>query len=375
MHTIVIAFACIAHTGHGRRVLAFKELKEGNFHQVEHQDQQEALALLLSSCPPAAAWQVLGLDSRLTASGPKRPCAGLSSRIPFMREDWHAAGEELSDIGAEPWKKKKSIDPKFLIGNSFNNVSKLACTKSDIIYQGILETDRLPHICICGESNAGKSSLINHLLKKDNLAKASSTAGKTRSVDMMLVNDRVVLTDLPGLPSRDGQVSELWDRSFHSLIMDYIKRCETLLGMIYVHDIRWRVSPVVRQFLSEIRDQGLPVILVLTKDDKIASIVDRATPERIHNMRNKQMTRIRQALRFDGVHIHYSTDNKIADSRKARKILLRYIESMVKAGSRQESQQLLDTHGKKFSDITIRVPKKSGQDNAEQKETVGLDSK
>ena len=65
------------------------------------------------------------------------------------------------------------------------------------VAQGVRETDDLPHIAVAGESNAGKSSLLNHLLKKE-LAKASSVAGKTRSVDMMLVNDALVVTDLPG---------------------------------------------------------------------------------------------------------------------------------------------------------------------------------
>jgi putative ribosome biogenesis GTPase RsgA len=79
----------------------------------------------------------------------------------------------------------------------------------------------LPHICVAGESNSGKSSLLNHLLRKNNMARASSVAGKTRSVDLMTVNDGVVLADLPGLPSRDHQVERIWAkvitrlRAFH----------------------------------------------------------------------------------------------------------------------------------------------------------------
>ena len=79
----------------------------------------------------------------------------------------------------------------------------------------------LPHICVAGESNSGKSSLLNHLLRKNNIARASSVAGKTRSVDLMTVNDGVVLADLPGLPSRDHQVERIWAkvikrlRAFH----------------------------------------------------------------------------------------------------------------------------------------------------------------
>ena len=92
----------------------------------------------------------------------------------------------------------------FVVRNDRNDVRVLQCPTPPVLRQGIAETAGLPHICVAGESNAGKSSLINHLLKKK-LAKASSVAGKTRSVDLMLVNERLVLADLPGLPSRDHQ--------------------------------------------------------------------------------------------------------------------------------------------------------------------------
>ena len=89
-------------------------------------------------------------------------------------------------------------------------------------------------------------------MQKKNLAKASSVAGKTRAVDMFLVNERVVLTDLPGLPSRDGQVTQMWEGVWRPLVFEYVKRCEPLLAMLYVHDIRWKVSPRVRDFLADV---------------------------------------------------------------------------------------------------------------------------
>ena len=75
---------------------------------------------------------------------------------------------------------------------------------------------------------------------------ASSVAGKTRSVDMMKVNDQLVLTDLPGLPSRDHQVTRMWDAVWEPLVFDYLRRCDSLLGMVYVHDIRWKVRHPMR---------------------------------------------------------------------------------------------------------------------------------
>ena len=229
----------------------------------------------------------------------------------------------------------------FLIENSHNDVSRLLCPTRQVLEQGMLETMSLPHICIAGESNAGKSSLINHLLHKRSLAKASSVAGKTRSVDMMLVNDRIVVTDLPGLPSRDGQVTAMWESQWQPLVFEYLRRCEGLLAMLYVHDVRWKTSSLVRDFLADVEALGLPVLLVLTKDDKLASELATPTREGEHALRQRHMRRVRRALDFDGVHVHYSTNNDLAVSRKARRRLLRYIESMVEVGSREGCEQLL----------------------------------
>ena len=158
---------------------------------------------------------------------------------------------------------------KFLINNDRNDVDVLQCATPQMVGQGLLELGGLPHICVAGESNAGKSSMINHLLRKKNLARASSVAGKTRSVDMMRVNEQLVVTDLPGLPSRDHQVSHIWETTWEPLVFDYIRQCDELLAMVYVHDIRWKVSPRVRSFIRSVQETGLPVLLVLSKDDRL----------------------------------------------------------------------------------------------------------
>ena len=129
----------------------------------------------------------------------------------------------------------------FLVRNERNEVELLQCPSKAMVRQAMVELGDLPHICVAGESNAGKSSLINHLLRKQ-LARASSVAGKTRSVDMMRVNEKVVLTDLPGLPSRDHQVSAIWETNWRPLVLDYIASCDSLRAMLYVHDIRWKVN-------------------------------------------------------------------------------------------------------------------------------------
>ena len=225
-------------------------------------------------------------------------------------------------------------DGDFLVRNERNDVQLLQCGNRQLLEQGLLETDELPHICVAGESNAGKSSLINHLLKKK-LARASSVAGKTRSVDMLLVNERLVITDLPGLPSRDGQVARIWETEWRPLVMQYVAQCAPLRAMLYVHDIRWKVSPACREFVHRVQvaphattsrdaprctaetrgrdtrrivqDAGVPVVLVLTKDDRLAMAVegsDDTSAPAVHARRRDLTTRIRRAFGFDGAPQH-----------------------------------------------------------------------
>lgn len=236
-------------------------------------------------------------------------------------------------------------EPQFLVRNERNDVHIIQCPTAGVLKQAMLELGGLPHICVAGESNAGKSSLINHLLKKQ-LARASSVAGKTRSVDMLEVNKRLVLTDLPGLPSRDHQVARMWQTSWQPLVMHYIRQCEPLRAMLYVHDVRWKVSPLVREFVHEVQNCGVPVLLVLTKDDhlreeaKIAGVLE-------NEQRMKYTRGIRRALEFDGLHEHYTCESSLPAGRRGRRQLLRQIEQLVACDSRFAAAQMLENSAAK----------------------------
>ena len=264
-------------------------------------------------------------------------------------------------------------DGDFLIRNDRNAVDVLKCANKPMLAQGLLEVGDLPHICVAGESNAGKSSLLNHLLRKKNLARASSVAGKTRSVDLMLVNEKVVLADLPGLPSRDHQVEGIWEASWRPLVYQYLRECESLRAMVYVHDVRrrraifrratrrnfvrnppthllpapqvrWTASAAVREFVRDVRDMGVPVILALTKNDKLRIIHG----DKENEQRARLTRKVRQQLGFDGVHVHYSCDSTLPASRRGRRQMLRYFESFVEAESRDEVASQLQAQAEKM---------------------------
>jgi len=282
-----------------------------------------------STARPKASTHIGTLLRSLTGTSHRAAAAGTIKSTPA------ALGQERS----------------FLIANSQNVVWRKECGSHEALEEGLIANAGFPNICIAGESNAGKSSVINHLLQKENIARASSVAGKTRAIDLMKVNRRLVIADLPGLPSRDGQVTDLWKKTWEPLVFDYIDNCDSLLAMVLVHDIRWHASPWVQHFLKEVSGRGLPVLLVLTKDDKIPEMLKDATDRELeHTTRQRLMKRVRKQLDFDGVHIHYSNNSELPSSRKARRQLLRYIESIVSAGTREESRALLESAAGKWAD-------------------------
>ena len=82
----------------------------------------------------------------------------------------------------------------------------------------------------------------------------------------------------------------------------------------------------------------MPVLLVLTKDDRLPA----EGPE-LHKLRVKQAKRIKASLGLaDSVHLHYSVDSSLPSSRKGRRQLLRYVESLVATDGRDGAAELLE---------------------------------
>lgn len=210
-------------------------------------------------------------------------------------------------------------DDSFLIGNKGNTVDILRCSNEAELSEAAARFGHLAQVCVAGESNAGKSSLLNHLVGR-RVARSSSVAGKTRTIDWICVNDGVVLTDLPGLPTRDGQTRHLWDENFEPLLHAYLGGGADLRAMLFVHDLRWRVSPTVRLFLDTVRDKELPTLLVMSKDDQMES----------HARRKELLARAKRRLGCTSatLHVHYSSTNETPQGRRSRRQLLRYIESI-----------------------------------------------
>ena len=125
----------------------------------------------------------------------------------------------------------------------------------------------LPQLALAGRSNVGKSSLLNKLTGRKNLAKTSSTPGKTRSLNFYKVTpEEFYLVDLPGYGYARCSKSER--DKWAALITRYLQKNPWLVGVIALLDSRLPPQTLDIDLITYIRSQGLEVFPVMTKADK-----------------------------------------------------------------------------------------------------------
>lgn len=129
-------------------------------------------------------------------------------------------------------------------------------------------TDK-PEFAFVGRSNVGKSSLINMLTGFGDLAKVSTTPGKTRLINHFNINDEWFLVDLPGYGyARVGRSSrEQW----LSFIRKYLNTRENLYCVFALIDSRHKPQANDLEFISYMGHHGIPFAMVFTKADKLSS--------------------------------------------------------------------------------------------------------
>jgi GTP-binding protein len=145
-------------------------------------------------------------------------------------------------------------------------VEKAKFIKS-VFYPEDLPDDGLLEIAFAGRSNVGKSSLINTLLRQKGLARVSSTPGKTRSINIFLINDNIRFVDLPGYGY--ARVPDHVRKGWKRLVEAYFQRRKGLCLVVVIFDIRRTPSEMERDFLKWIAYHKLKAIVVATKADKL----------------------------------------------------------------------------------------------------------
>lgn len=127
-----------------------------------------------------------------------------------------------------------------------------------------------PEVAFVGRSNVGKSSIINTLLNRKNLARVGQTPGKTRQINFFVVNGNFYLVDLPGYGF--ANVSKDMKASWENIIETYLysRKQNQLKLVIMLVDIRHSPSKDDIIMYQWIKGFGMKSIIVATKADKIA---------------------------------------------------------------------------------------------------------
>lgn len=126
---------------------------------------------------------------------------------------------------------------------------------------------QFPEYAFIGRSNVGKSSLINAMINKKDLAKTSQTPGKTQLINHFLINDNWYLTDLPGYGY--AKVSKSQRKDFEKLITNYILNRKNLVNLFILVDIRHTPQKIDVEFMQWCGEIGVPFSIVFTKADKL----------------------------------------------------------------------------------------------------------
>lgn len=119
-----------------------------------------------------------------------------------------------------------------------------------------------------GRSNVGKSSLINMLTGKKNLAMTSSTPGKTMLINHFLVNDSWYIVDLPGYGY--AQRSKTDRERLEKIIKSYILRRSQMTNLFLLIDSRHKPQKIDLEFMEFLGENGVPFSIVFTKTDKLS---------------------------------------------------------------------------------------------------------
>lgn len=149
-----------------------------------------------------------------------------------------------------------------------------------------MPSDGWPQIAMVGRSNVGKSSLINHLTGRNNLARESSKPGRTQTINLYKIDQKFYLIDLPGygfaqksLKSREG---------FADLIQNYLLNTTALRLVFLVIDSRIPLSDLDVSMLEWLDFNNLPFAIILNK-------VDKATKKQISELRSILIERFPEA--------------------------------------------------------------------------------
>jgi len=132
-----------------------------------------------------------------------------------------------------------------------------------------LPADTGIEVAFAGRSNAGKSSALNTLTRQNSLARKSKTPGRTQLINLFEIDPERRLVDLPGYGY--AEVPEELKIKWQRALGEYLQKRQSLRGLVVMMDIRHPMKDLDQQMIQWAVSVGMPVLLLLTKADKLAS--------------------------------------------------------------------------------------------------------
>lgn len=150
--------------------------------------------------------------------------------------------------------------------------NKMIVKKAELVAVAVKKNqypeDDKKEIAFAGRSNVGKSSLLNLLVNRKNLARVSGSPGKTRTINFYEINDEFRIVDLPGYGY--AKVSKSVTENWGDMIESYLAGRQGLVKVVQLVDIRHAPSAQDVQMYEWLKHYGFDGIVVATKSDKIS---------------------------------------------------------------------------------------------------------
>lgn len=125
----------------------------------------------------------------------------------------------------------------------------------------------LPEVILCGRSNVGKSSFINSIFNRKDLARISSTPGKTRSINYYNIDEKFYLVDLPGFGY--AKVSKVEREKWGKLVSEFVLNTKNIEFAIHFIDSRHKPTELDIKINELLRFAKIPYLVLLSKSDKL----------------------------------------------------------------------------------------------------------
>ena len=144
-------------------------------------------------------------------------------------------------------------------------------TSAEIIISAVkpaqYPVEMMPEFALAGRSNVGKSSFINKMLQRKNLARTSSKPGKTQTLNFYLINEQFHFVDVPGYGFAKAPKSErdAWGR----MIETYMTSRQQLKAVVLIVDLRHPPSKDDVSMYNYLKEQEIRCIIIASKADKI----------------------------------------------------------------------------------------------------------